>query len=36
VLAEAQVLAWLEQRGARITTALLSRVTQVEGVRVVD
>ena len=36
LLAEAQVLTWLEQRGARITTAPLSRITQVEGVRLVD
>jgi hypothetical protein len=36
LLPEAQVLAWLEQRGARVTTAPLSQVTTVQGVRVVD
>jgi hypothetical protein len=36
VLAEAQVLAWLTAHGARITTAPLSRLMSVEGVRVVD
>jgi hypothetical protein len=36
VLAEDQVLAWLTAHGATVTTAPLSRLTQVEGMRVVD
>ena len=36
VLAEEKVLAWLTAHGATVRTGSLSRITVVEGVRVVD
>jgi hypothetical protein len=36
VLPEEQVLAWLTQHGATVSTGSLSHITAVEGVRVVD
>jgi hypothetical protein len=36
VLAEDHVLAWLTAHGAAVSTGSLSRITAVQGVRVVD